>query len=151
MEMAVKGDIKPENLPHTESTAINHSLRVHQQTITWETLAATTPNPLQWEWKKENRKLTPTQTDENVAPSELLKFIRCNCKSLNNMCPTNQCTCKRCGLKCVAACGKCRGEACENNEKVIDINQILNVSPFCTEKYKHEFINIDRACEVNVN
>ena len=142
--MAAKGDVKPENLPPTESTAISHSLRVHQQTITWETLAATTPNPLQWGWK-------PIQTDENVAPSELLKFIRCSCKSLNNMCSTNQCTCKRYGLKCVAACGKCRGETCENNEKVIDINQILNVSPFCTEKHKHELINIDRTCEVNVN
>ena len=149
--MTVKGDVKPENLPPTESTAINHSLRVHQQTIAWGTLAATTSNPLQWGWKEENGKLTPIQTDENVAPSELLKFIRCNCKSLNNMCSTNQCTCKRYGLKCVAACGKCRGEACESNEKVIDINQILNVSPSCTEKYKLEFINIDRACEVNVN
>ena len=70
--MAAKGDVKPENLLPTETTAINHTLGVHQQTITWETLAATTPNPLQWGCKEEHGKLTPIQTDENVAPSELL-------------------------------------------------------------------------------
>ena len=48
-EMDAKGDVKPENLPPTDSTAINHILRVHQQTITWETLAATTANPLHWD------------------------------------------------------------------------------------------------------
>ena len=37
---------KTRSLPPTDSTAINHSLRVQQQTITWKTLAATTPNPL---------------------------------------------------------------------------------------------------------
>lgn len=118
MEMAAKGDVRPENLPPTESAAINHSLRVHQQTVTWETLAITTPDPSQWGWKKENEYLTPIQTDDNVAPSDLLKFIRCDCKSLNNMCSSNLCTCKRYGLRCVAACGKCRGEICENGEKV---------------------------------
>ena len=94
----------------TRKSAISYSLRVHQQTITWETLAATTAKPLHWGWKEENGKLTPKQTDENIA--------RCNCKSLKNMCSTNQCTCKRYGLKCVPGCGKCRGEDCENNEKV---------------------------------
>ena len=53
MEMDAKGDVKPENLPPTDSTAIiNLSLRMHQQTITWETLAATTPNRLHWDGKK---------------------------------------------------------------------------------------------------
>ena len=121
MEMDAKGDVKPENLSPTDSAVISHSLRVHQQRITCETLAATTPNPLHCGWKEENEKLIPKQTDENVAPSDLLKFTRCNCKSLKNMCSINQCTCKRYGLKCIPACGKCIGEVCENNEKVIDM------------------------------
>ena len=37
------------------------------------------------------------------------------------MCSTNKCTSKRYGLKGVLACGKCRGELCKNNEKVIDM------------------------------
>ena len=119
MEMTAKGEVKPENLPPTESAAINHSLRVHHQTIIWESLARTSINPLEWGWKEENGKLTPIQTDDNVAPSDLLNFIRCNCKSLNNMCSSHQCTCRRYGLKCVAACGTCRGDICENAEKVI--------------------------------
>ena len=118
MEMAAKGEVKPENLPPTYSAAFNHSLRVHQQIITWETLGVTSPNPLDWGWKAEDGKLIPIQTDEPVAPLDLLKFIRCNCKSLNKMCSTNQCTCKQYGLRCVAACGKCRGEVCENIENV---------------------------------
>ena len=32
-----------------------------------------------------------------------------------------------------------------------DIIQILIVSPFCTWKYKHEFIDIDQDWEANVN
>ena len=35
------------------------------------------------------------------------------------MCPSYQCTCRRCGLKCVAACGTCRGDIWENAEKLI--------------------------------
>ena len=29
--------------------------------------------------------------------------------------------------------------------------QILNISPFCTKKYKHKFIDIDWTCEVDVD
>ena len=34
-----------------------------------------------------------------------------------------------------------------------DTTEILIVSPFCTWKwkYKHNFIDINRACEVNIN
>ena len=116
MEMAAKVEVKPENLPPTESAAFSHILRVHQQVITWETLGANSPNPLNWGWKDEDGKLKPIQIDGTVAPADLLKFIRCNCKSLNNMCSSNHCTCKKYGLQCVAACGKCRGEICENIE-----------------------------------
>ena len=61
MEMTAKGEVKPENLPSTESAAINHSLRVHHQKIIWESLARTSINPLEWGWKEENGKLTPIQ------------------------------------------------------------------------------------------
>ena len=54
--MDAKGDAKPENLPPIDSAAISLSLRVRQYTITWETLAATTPNPFHWGWKEENGK-----------------------------------------------------------------------------------------------
>ena len=63
MEMAAKGGIRLEHLPPTESAAINHSMRVHQQTVVWESLASNSPNLLQWGWKEENQQLTPIPTD----------------------------------------------------------------------------------------
>ena len=119
MKMDAKVDIKRGNPPPTDIAAINHSPRVYQQTITWETLA-TTSNPLHWRWIEENGKLTPKQTDKNVAPSDFLKFIKCNGKSFKNMCSINQCTCKR-YLKCIPAYEKCRAEVHENHENVIDM------------------------------
>ena len=77
------------------------------------------PNLFHWGWKEWNGKLKPKQREKNVASSNLLKLTRCNCKSLKNMCSTNQCTCKRYSLKCVPAFGKCRSEVCKINEKVI--------------------------------
>ena len=47
-----------------------------------------------------------------------IKFIRRNRKSSNNMCNSILCTCEIYGLKCVAACGQCRGEICENSEVI---------------------------------
>ena len=38
--------------------------------------------------------------------------------------------------------------------RVVDLTdhiQVLNVSPFSTEKYKREFTNTDQACEVDEN
>jgi hypothetical protein len=44
------------------------------------------------------------------APADLLKFIRCYCKvTSKNPCSSNSCTCHNNGLKCVTACGDCRG------------------------------------------
>ena len=51
------------------------------------------------------------------APADLLKFIRCNCKvTSKNPCSSNSCTCRSNGLKCVTACGDCRGYNCSNTE-----------------------------------
>ena len=37
------------------------------------------------------------------------------------------------------------------NKFVTFVIKILNVSPFCVEKSKHEFTDIDRTCEVHLN
>ena len=34
-------------------------------------------------------------------------------------------TCKKYGLKCVAACGQCRGEICENSEVIVVKKQFI--------------------------
>ena len=62
----------------------------------------------------------PIMTDLDPAPDNMLKFIQCKYKvSSRNPCGTNVCSCHKNGLKCVPACGDCRGETCNNSEQII--------------------------------
>ncbi|KAG1681696.1 hypothetical protein GQR58_011692 [Nymphon striatum] len=70
MDMAAKGEILPENLAPTERAAVQHSLRVHQQVVVWQTLNDVHLDLLQWGWKQEGPTFIPIQTDSDVAPSE---------------------------------------------------------------------------------
>ena len=59
-------------------------------------------------------------TDLEPAPENILKFIRCNCKTTsNNPCGTRACSCKKNGPDCVTAYGNCYGQQCSNNEVII--------------------------------
>ena len=122
MEMvsSAKTSIDPQKLPPTERAAYFHSLRVHLQVILWKRLTNADLDPQQWGWKLNGAVLTPVMTDKEVAPESLLKFVRCKCKvSSRNTCGSNICSCRKNGLKCVTACGDCRGENCKNAEEVI--------------------------------
>ena len=77
-------------------------------------------DPEQWGWKLDGTTLTPVMTDMAAAPENLLKFVCCKCKlSSRNPCGTNACSCCKIGLKCVTACGDCRGENCSNAKDII--------------------------------
>lgn len=111
--------IGPQKLPPTERAAFFHSLRVHLQIILWFKLTNDYLNPTQWGWKLADTVLTPVLTDLDAAPDSLLKFVRCKCKlTSRNPCVNNSCSCRKHGLKCVTACGDCRGESCQNAEEV---------------------------------
>ena len=45
--MTAKGDIQPEKLPPTPRAAYYHSLRVHLQVMTWESMGEINLDPLQ--------------------------------------------------------------------------------------------------------
>ena len=121
MEMASYGKtLEPERLPSTERAAFFHSLRVHHQVILWRELSNKELDPLQWGWKLDGKILMPIMTDLDPAPDNMLKFIQCKCKvSSRNPCGTNVCSCRKNGLKCVPACGDCRGETYNNSEQII--------------------------------
>lgn len=107
--------IDPHKLPPTERAAHYHSLRVHLQVVQWKELRVDSLNPTQWGWKLDNLMLQPVMTDVDPAPENLLKFVRCKCLlSTKNPCGYNTCSCRKHGLKCVTACGHCRGESCRN-------------------------------------
>ena len=90
---------------------------------------------------EKNSLLLPTMTDKEPAPENLLVVIRCKCKlSSRNVCGTNLCSCRKSGLKCVAACEGCRGDECNNaakpcfsdaNENYLGDKNILTFSKKC--------------------
>ena len=116
MEMVASSrtSLDPQKLPPTERAAFFHSLRVHLQVILWKKLVNDHDdlNPEQWGWKLDGTMFAPITTDLAAAPENYLKFVRCKCKlSSKNPCGTNICSCHKNGLKCVTACGDCRGKA----------------------------------------
>ena len=121
MEMVASAkNIDPQKLPPTTRAAHYHSLCVHLQVIVWKELTTDSLDPLIWGWKLDSSKLQPIMTDLEPAPESLLKFVCCKCKlSTTNPCGSNTCSCHKHGLKCVTACGDCRGESCRNAEETI--------------------------------
>ena len=89
-----------------------HPTRVHLQVVTLCALRC----PDEFGFKLENEALVPIITDEAPAPSEMLRQIRCSCKSTNRLCTS--CTCFNNRLPCSMYC-KCGGQ-CENGGSVTD-------------------------------
>ena len=75
-----------------------HGLRAHLQIVIWKLLDSNEIrlNPWEWGWQcKNGGKLSPSTTDSEVAPENILKVIRCNCKESRNQCGTNRCSCRK--------------------------------------------------------
>jgi len=112
----VAGSVKcvtPETIPPTSAAMKFHSLRVYHQVQVWKGRRDILPE--NWGWKVVNGKLAAVQTDKPPAPENLLKVIRCKCKS---DCHTTRCTCKKHGLPCSLMCGECKGVSCLNSPQI---------------------------------
>ena len=70
--------------------------------------------------------LVPIITDLYLAPSHLLQFVRCKCKTKNRRSSTSLCSFRKHGLKCVSSCGTCRGVSCEHS----DIRDLILISHY---------------------
>ena len=107
---------RPERLPPTENSAKFHILRTHHQVIQWNTLMAIDKDPTDWGWKLADGHCMAIASDQDAAPSELLKIIRCKCNISDKRqpCLSQLCTCFKHGLPCVAACKHCCGESYAN-------------------------------------
>ena len=108
---AVVGLIKPETLPPTEGAATQHSLRTYLQTQDWLALESMSLDPCGYGWTIGAHGFEPVPTLDPIAPEELLHFISCNCKG---DCSSRRCSCKKNGIKCISACGTCKGTMCKN-------------------------------------
>jgi hypothetical protein len=107
--------VQPQSLPPTSDAAKYHSLRVYCQIQQWKG-SGVAISPTEWGCSESNGGLVPVQTNLPPAPQELLRVIRCNCKS---DCSGPRCTCKKHDVECSPACGNCRGSGCSNSNRLL--------------------------------
>ncbi|XP_076444211.1 uncharacterized protein LOC143282453 [Babylonia areolata] len=110
--------VQIQTLPPTSAAAKYHSLRVYLQE--WINPAADLA-PEFWGWHLSSGQLEPRQTDLPPAPEDLLKVIRCNCKT---DCSSKRCTCRKHGLGCSVACGRCKGLGCSNSPTLEEMDDM---------------------------
>jgi hypothetical protein len=97
-----------------------HCLRAHLQVVMWKQLTTQTSLHVEdWGWQLEDSALIPVATDIAAAPDDLLKVVRCKCRSESrNPCSSTLCSCRKHGLQCVVACKNCCGVSCDNASTV---------------------------------
>ncbi|GBP18456.1 hypothetical protein EVAR_93861_1 [Eumeta japonica] len=100
-------------LPPTSGATYQHSLRTLLQVQLW---LGKIFNPENYGWKKTETMFLPVQTEDPLAPAELLTMVHCSCVTSN--CSKN-CGCKKAGLRCTRACKHCRGETCLNSTDIV--------------------------------
>ena len=106
--------IKPESLSPTTNAAQQHILRIHCQISEWK--GNSSYEPLDWGWRlTSGGKLMPIEMTKLIAPVELLKIVKCGCKT---DCSRKNCICKQYGVKCTNMCTVCRDDSCMNCEEI---------------------------------
>lgn len=112
---------RPEKLPPTEGAAFKHIERAHLQAVRWKTLKSDAMDACLWGWKKQGDVLMPVMTDMPVAPDDILKVVRCKCKT---GCRSTLCSCRKNSLPCVSSCETCRGESCTNVDTTLSTTTV---------------------------
>lgn len=110
--------VQVHSLPPTSAAASYHSMRTYLQVQEW-TGNVYNLNPLEWGWKQADNLLLPVQTHLQPAPEDLLKIIRCSCKS---NCDSKRCTCREHGLECSPGYGECQGKSCLNAQTITEMD-----------------------------
>jgi len=113
------------SLPPTTEAFKQNVLRAHLQMAIWRhSLNADPPDldPTSYGWSKDeaSASLSPTTVQDGVtlAPEQLLKLIRCSCKS-DNACKSSRCSCTGANLPCSVFC-ICQSRLQCNNPKNVD-------------------------------
>ena len=118
--VAKAGTFVADRLPPTADAAMLHAMRAHLQAVFWASLGKTSLTPTQWGWHVEGGKMHPIFMQCQPGPPEVMKIICCSCKS-KQPCSSQLCTCRKHGMKCIAACGHCHGTDCDNAETVAPV------------------------------
>lgn len=121
--MTSTSSVQVHALPPTSAAASYHSMRAYLQVQEW-TENVSNLNPLEWGWKQAENLLLPIQTHLQPAPEDLLKIIRCSCKS---NCDSKRCTCRKHRLECSPGCGECQGKSCLNAQIIAEMDLIDDI------------------------
>ena len=121
--MTNTSSVQVHALQPTSAAASYHSMRAYLQVLEW-TENVSNLNPLEWGWKQAENLLLPIQTHLQPAPEDLLKIIRCSCKS---NCDSKRCTCRKHGLECSPGCGECQGKSCLNAQTIAEMDLIDDI------------------------
>jgi len=73
---------QPVRLPPSSSAARMHCMRTHLQSVIWQTLDEAHIKPTDWGWELQSSRLVPVQLDQDIAPDDILKVVRCKCKGM---------------------------------------------------------------------
>ena len=77
----------------------------------WMLLQSMSLDPSGYEWMVGIQGYEPVPTLEHMAPEELLEFTSCKCRG---HCSNRRCSCRKNDVKCISACGNCKGIMCKN-------------------------------------
>ena len=104
---SLSGTFQLASITPTSAAARQHSYRVYLQIQEW---MGHTLSPTEWGWKIEDQTLTPIPTDQPAAPSTLMNFVTCACKTGCG----RSCGCRKAGMRCTEMCINCMGTTCCN-------------------------------------
>ena len=112
--------VLPENLPPTTDAAKYHSLRAYHQI---QALKGRNLLVEEWGWIRRGKFLLPKLMSQSPAPANLMKLIKCNCKT--GCAANSQCSCRKNNIKCTPMCGTCKGVSCVNHQESEEGDDIL--------------------------
>ena len=107
--------VEAEALGPTSDAAQQHVLRMYYQVQEWR--GDNVLDPLSWGWQMTKQGMMPIEMTKPIAPPELLKIIKCGCKT---DCTRKNCSCRQYGVVCTNICSGCRGVSCLNCEPIND-------------------------------
>ena len=105
--------VKAEALDPISDAAQQHILRMYHQVQEWH--VDTALDPLSRGWKITEQRMMPIEMTKQIAPPELLKIIKCGCKT---GCTQKSCSCRQYDFLCTNICSERRGVSCLNCEPI---------------------------------
>ena len=123
VSQSVAGAQKLASLPPTNEAFNENVARTHLQVSVWRNALqpdppAIDPTAFGWSLEEAHKTLIPTTlpSDTPLVPDdELLKLVRCSCRS-ETPCETERCGCSSASLACSVSCA-CQGGQCCFNER----------------------------------